>query len=74
MPWVGLQHKTISDHFTFSNGYQVPKDRNVDLYIANLHGIDQIGGTFNGFRYVEKDSSATKLGEDYLTFGRGRHA
>ncbi|CAG8546217.1 12077_t:CDS:10 [Gigaspora rosea] len=46
MPCVGLQRKTISDHFTFSNGYQ----------------------------YVGKDSPATKLGEEYIPFGRGRHA
>ncbi|RIB17338.1 cytochrome P450 [Gigaspora rosea] len=74
MPCVGLQRKTISDHFTFSNGYQVPKDRNINLYIANLHGTDQIGCKFDGFQYVGKDSPATKLGEEYIPFGRGRHA
>ncbi|KAF0546605.1 cytochrome P450 [Gigaspora margarita] len=74
MPCVGLQRKTISDHFTFSNGYQVPKDRNINLYIANLHGTDQIGRKFDGFQYVGKDSSTTKLGEEYITFGRGKHA
>ncbi|CAG8768083.1 41591_t:CDS:10, partial [Gigaspora margarita] len=74
MPCVGLQRKTISDYFTFSNGYQVPKDRNINLYIANLHDTDQIGRKFDGFQYVGKDSSTTKLGEEYITFGRGKHA
>ncbi|CAG8495855.1 8072_t:CDS:10 [Cetraspora pellucida] len=71
---LGLQHKTISDYFTFSNGYQVPKGRNVYLYVSNIHETDQIGSTFNGFRYVGKNSPATRLGDDFVPFGRGRHA
>ncbi|CAG8620190.1 8586_t:CDS:2, partial [Scutellospora calospora] len=71
---VGLQHKTLNDHFTFSNGYQVPKGRNVYINLAKVHNIDQMTSTFDGFRHVEKNSPATKLDNGYLAFGHGRHA
>ncbi|CAG8565208.1 793_t:CDS:10, partial [Dentiscutata heterogama] len=67
-PIVGLEHKTLNDFYTFSNG------RNVYMYTAEIHDTDPNTNTFDGFQYVEKNFRATKTGREYILFGLGRHA
>ncbi|CAG8502821.1 16444_t:CDS:2, partial [Cetraspora pellucida] len=73
-PIVGLEHKAFNGSFTFSNGYQIPKGRNVLMDFAEIHGNHSNSNTFNGFQHIEKNSRATKTGREYLAFGLGRHA
>ncbi|CAG8488012.1 830_t:CDS:2, partial [Ambispora gerdemannii] len=75
---VGLTHQTMTSEFTFSNGYQVPEGRGVGIYVESIYHNKVLQGAdateFNGRRYLEKNSSASQIGRDFLVFGLGRHA
>ncbi|CAG8690217.1 12980_t:CDS:2, partial [Ambispora leptoticha] len=75
---VGLTHMTMDSEFKFSNGYQVPKGRAVSIYLNPIYHDEKLQGAnateFDGRRYLEKESSATQIGRDFLPFGLGRHA
>uniref|UniRef100_U9V1D7 Cytochrome P450 n=1 Tax=Rhizophagus irregularis (strain DAOM 181602 / DAOM 197198 / MUCL 43194) TaxID=747089 RepID=U9V1D7_RHIID len=74
---VALQHKTLSSYFTFSNGYQVPKGRLVNIRLGEVHFDkelqSQTADEFNAFRYLKKNSPATRADNSFLTFGLGKH-
>ncbi|CAB4479470.1 unnamed protein product [Rhizophagus irregularis] len=74
---VALQHKTLSSYFTFSNGYQVPKGRLVNICSGEIHSDKELQGQyadeFNAFRYLKKNSPATRADKSFLTFGLGKH-
>jgi cytochrome P450 len=74
---VALQHKTLSSHFTFSNGYQVPKGRFVSVRSGEIHFDKELQGQnadeFNAFRYMKKNSSATRAERNFILFGLGKH-
>ncbi|RGB29953.1 cytochrome P450 [Rhizophagus diaphanus] len=74
---VALQHKTLSSYFTFSNGYQVPKGRLVNIRSGEIHLDKELQGQnadeFNAFRYLKKNSPATRADKSFLTFGLGKH-
>ncbi|KAI9249141.1 cytochrome P450 [Phascolomyces articulosus] len=71
-----LAHTNIRDHkVTLSNGVIIPSDG--DVLINTWHNHHQGGddiGEFNPFRYVDTGYPATKVGDNYLVFGEGRHA
>ncbi|CAG8601650.1 11844_t:CDS:10, partial [Ambispora gerdemannii] len=72
-----LPRKVVVDQFTFSNGYQIPKGRQVQIYAKSIRLDEDLHGTslaFTGFRYVGKNSLATKISRDIYHFGLGRHA
>ncbi|CAB4412600.1 unnamed protein product [Rhizophagus irregularis] len=74
---VALQHKTLSSYFTFSNGYQVPKGRLVNIRLGEVHFDKELqsqnADEFNAFRYLKKNSPATRADNSFLTFGLGKH-
>ncbi|GES96915.1 cytochrome P450 [Rhizophagus clarus] len=67
-----------TDHFTFSNGFTVPKGRHVldfsedSLFSESVYGPDS--KSFKPFQFVSKNVSASKIDKTYLVFGGGRHA
>ncbi|CAG8582110.1 6033_t:CDS:10 [Ambispora leptoticha] len=72
-----LPRKVVVDRFIFSNGYQIPKGRQVQIYAKSIRLDESLHGTpleFTGFRYVGKKSSSTKITRDIYHFGLGRHA
>jgi len=75
---ISLQHKTVSPYYTFSNGYQVPKDRFVYIRTGEIHSDEELQGKnpneFNAFRYLKKNSSASRVEKSFLLFGLGKHA
>ncbi|RIA87429.1 cytochrome P450 [Glomus cerebriforme] len=75
---VSLQHKTLSSYYTFSNGYQVPKGRFVYIRTNEIHFDEELQGKnsneFDAFRYLNKNSPATRVERNHLIFGLGKHA
>src|SRR5207248_476737 len=73
-----LPHKIVGPVFKFSNGYQVPNGYTVLIYLRNVHFDDEKFGPdpskFDGYRYLGKDSPASRVSRDFLNFGMGRHA
>ncbi|EXX70005.1 cytochrome P450 [Rhizophagus irregularis] len=71
-------HKVISESYTFSNGYTVPKGRRINLYVNDaLKSKDFYGDDadeFKPFRFVNENSPATKVDRNYVVFGGGKHA
>ncbi|POG75166.1 cytochrome P450 [Rhizophagus irregularis DAOM 181602=DAOM 197198] len=67
-----------TDHFSFSNGYTIPKGRNVFdfsedcLYSESQYGPDS--KSFKPFQFVSQNVSASKVDRTYVIFGGGRHA
>ncbi|RIA95601.1 hypothetical protein C1645_816409 [Glomus cerebriforme] len=47
---------TLNSHFTFSNGYQVPKDRFVYIRLQEVHRNEELHGEnpneFNPFSHI----------------------
>ncbi|CAI2180729.1 12656_t:CDS:2 [Funneliformis geosporum] len=74
---VYFEHMTLNSHFTFSNGYQVPKDRFVYIRLQEVHRDEELQGPnpkeFNPFRHLGK-SPATNVAKDFLAFSFGKHA
>ncbi|CAG8706070.1 16475_t:CDS:2, partial [Funneliformis mosseae] len=74
---TGLTHITLKD-YTFSNGFQVPKDHIVELYFDDIYQDETFQGqnpkSFEPFRHLNKGSPATKVSRAYVTFGGGKHA
>ncbi|CAB4396448.1 unnamed protein product [Rhizophagus irregularis] len=74
---VALQHKTLSSYFTFSNGYQVPNGRLVNIRLGEVHFDKELqsqnADEFNAFRYLKKNSPATRADNSFLTFVLGKH-
>ncbi|KAF0512131.1 cytochrome P450 [Gigaspora margarita] len=78
-PIVTLPHKCISkSYFTFANGYQIPSGRIVGLNFRDTNNDEELQGQnpteFYAFRHLERNSPATKLERNFLTFGGGKHA
>ncbi|CAG8497921.1 2263_t:CDS:10 [Scutellospora calospora] len=76
---VGLPHKCISkSYYTFANEYQVPSDRIVILNFSDTNNDEELQGPnpteFNAYRHLERNSPASKLERNFLTFGGGKHA
>ncbi|CAG8572416.1 9506_t:CDS:2 [Funneliformis caledonium] len=74
---VGNPHLVLKD-YTFSNGLQLPKNHVVDLYFDDICHDKSLQGTnpksFEPFRYVNKNSPASKISKDFTRFGGGKHA
>ncbi|RIB09265.1 cytochrome P450 [Gigaspora rosea] len=76
---VGVEHNCISkSYYTFINGYQVPNGRKVYLNFTETNHNEGLQGQnpteFYAYRHLERNSSATKLESNFLTFGGGKHA
>ncbi|RIB27154.1 cytochrome P450 [Gigaspora rosea] len=78
-PIVALPHKCISkSYYTFANGYQVPSGRTVSLNFRDTNtNVEELQGQnpteFYAYRHLERNSPATKLECNFLTFGDGKH-
>jgi cytochrome P450 len=74
---AALQHITTKD-YTFSNGLQVPKDHAVEIYIDDTIRDESSQGpnpkSFEPFRHLNKNVSASKISKSYIVFGNGKHA
>jgi cytochrome P450 len=74
---ASLPHIVLKD-YTFSNGLQVPKDHIVDIYFDDVFQDESLQGpnpkSFDPFRLVNTNSSASKISKNYLIFGGGKHA
>jgi cytochrome P450 len=74
---IGTEHSTLRD-YTFSNGLQVPKDHLVYVYLDDIYQDEllqgQNPGSFEPFRHVNTNASASKIGKNYMPFGGGKHA
>ncbi|CAG8821082.1 3990_t:CDS:2, partial [Gigaspora margarita] len=78
-PIVALPHKCISkSYYTFANGYQVPSGRIVSLNLHDTYNDEELQGQnpteFYAYCHLERNSPATKLERNYLSFGGGKHA
>ncbi|CAG8729907.1 9857_t:CDS:2, partial [Gigaspora rosea] len=76
---VGLSHKCIfKSYYTFANGYQIPSGRLVSLNFSDTNNDEELQGQnpteFYAYRHLERDSPATKLERNFLTFGGGKRA
>ncbi|KAI9470411.1 cytochrome P450 [Zychaea mexicana] len=80
--YLTLPHTNIGKQsFTLSNGVVIPPGQEVLLDVwANHHDSrlqrDNLGNydKFEPFRHLEIGRSSTKIGDDYLVFGEGKHA
>ena len=74
---AGLTHVVKKD-YTFSNGLQVPKNYLADLYFDDTIRDESLQGpnpkSFEPFRHVDTNASASKIGKSYMIFGGGKHA
>ncbi|CAG8437004.1 14216_t:CDS:2 [Funneliformis mosseae] len=74
---IGIPHLVLKD-YKFSNGLQLPKNHVVDLYFDDICHDKSLQGTnpksFKPFRYVNKNSPASKISKDFTRFGGGKHA
>jgi cytochrome P450 len=72
-----LPHVTLKD-YTFSNGLQVPKNRLAFLYVDDVYLDESLQGpnpkSFEPFRHVDTNVSATKVSKNFILFGGGKHA
>ena len=72
-----LTHVVLKD-YTFSNGLQVPKDHSVNLYVDDVYRDESLQGpnqkSFEPFRHVDTNASATKISISFVIFGGGKHA
>ena len=74
---AGLSHLVLKDH-TFSNGLQVPKDYSVELYFDDIYRDESLQGpnpkSFEPFRHVNTNITASKVTRNFVQFGGGKHA
>ncbi|GBC50153.2 cytochrome P450 [Rhizophagus irregularis DAOM 181602=DAOM 197198] len=73
---VALQHKTLSSYFTFSNGYQVPKGRLVNIVQEKFIQIKnyKVNMLMNlRVSILEKEFTSNTRRQSFLTFGLGKH-
>ncbi|PKY49256.1 cytochrome P450 [Rhizophagus irregularis] len=72
-----LPHVTTKD-YTFSNGLQVPKDHSIYLYVDDIYLDESLQGpnpqSFEPFRHLNTNASASKVSKNYVVFGGGKHA
>ncbi|CAO3593299.1 unnamed protein product [Absidia cylindrospora] len=79
--YIGLPHKNISNKtITLSSGAVIHPGENAFLNFYSNHrdptlqkGADNVN-TFDAFRFVNQDKNSTKIGEDFLFFGMGKHS
>ncbi|GBC03693.1 hypothetical protein RclHR1_05270002 [Rhizophagus clarus] len=73
---VSLPHKNLSEVFTFTNGYQIPKGRIVQVVTRHIHHNSTTYGPnpekFNPDHHVK--SPATRPERNFLAFGMGKNA
>ncbi|CAG8447622.1 12958_t:CDS:10 [Funneliformis caledonium] len=71
-------HAVVAKQYTFSNGYTIPKGRQVyDFSEGCLFSESQYGPdpkSFKPFQFLSQNVSATKIDKSYVIFGGGRHA
>ncbi|RIA90939.1 cytochrome P450 [Glomus cerebriforme] len=74
---AALPHLALKD-FTFSNGLQVPKDRVIDLYFDDVIQDEALQGinpkSFEPFRHLNANVTASKVSKNFVVFGGGKHA
>ncbi|CAB4482333.1 cytochrome P450 [Rhizophagus irregularis] len=72
-----LPHVTSKD-YTFSNELQVPKDHSIYLYVDDIYLDESLQGpnpqSFEPFRHLNTNASASKISKNYVIFGGGKHA
>ncbi|KAG2219510.1 hypothetical protein INT45_002827, partial [Circinella minor] len=71
-----LSHTNVSDHnIVLSNGTVIPPDGDIliNLWYNHHNGNDDLE-EFKPFRYVDSGYPSTKVGDNYLVFGEGKHA
>ncbi|POG76226.1 cytochrome P450 [Rhizophagus irregularis DAOM 181602=DAOM 197198] len=72
-----LPHVTSKD-YTFSNELQVPKDHSIYLYVDDIYLDESLQGpnpqSFEPFRHLNTNASASKVSKNYVVFGGGKHA
>ncbi|RIB29030.1 cytochrome P450 [Gigaspora rosea] len=78
-PIVSLPHKCISKPcYTFANGYQIPSGRMAFINFLDTDNDEELQGQnpteFRAYRHLERNSPATKVERNFLTFGGGKHA
>jgi cytochrome P450 len=70
-------HLLLKD-YTFSNGLQIPKGHIVQLYVDDVYQDESLQGpnpkSFEPFKHLNKNDSATKIGKSFIQFGDGKHA
>ncbi|RIB29026.1 cytochrome P450 [Gigaspora rosea] len=78
-PIVGLPRKCISKScYTFANGYQIPSGRIAFINFRDTDNDEELQGQnpteFRAYRHLERNSPATKLERNFLSFGGGKRA
>ncbi|PKC61212.1 cytochrome P450 [Rhizophagus irregularis] len=75
---ITLPHYVISKSYTFSNGFTVPGGRMTMLYTNDMLMAKESFGDdaeeFKPFRFLNRNSPATKVDRSYIVFGGGKHA
>ncbi|KAI8147549.1 cytochrome P450 [Fennellomyces sp. T-0311] len=80
--FFALPHRNVSGgNIALSNGVVIKPGDNVLLNVWSNHRDSNLQrdihgnhDTFEPFRFVNTDRPATKIGDDYLVFGEGKHA
>ncbi|CAB4426682.1 unnamed protein product [Rhizophagus irregularis] len=74
---LALDHSLLKD-YTFSNGLQLPKDHTVKIYVDDYCQDELLQGpnpkSFEPFRHLDKNVSASKISKNFIIFGGGKHA
>ncbi|CAG8676944.1 16180_t:CDS:2, partial [Gigaspora rosea] len=78
-PILGLPHKCISKScYTFANGYQIPSGRIASINFRDTDNDEELQGQnpteFSAYHHLERNSPATKLERNFLSFGGGKLA
>ncbi|RGB42164.1 cytochrome P450 [Rhizophagus diaphanus] len=75
---LALPHYMISKSYTFSNGFTIPEGRKIMLYSIDMLKAKEYFGDdaeeFKPFRFLNRNSPATKVDRSYIVFGGGKHA
>ncbi|GES89111.1 cytochrome P450 [Rhizophagus clarus] len=73
-----LPHYMTSKSFTFSNGFTIPEGRKIILYssdtLKSKESFGEDAEEFKPFRFLNKNSPATKIDRSFVVFGGGKHA
>lgn len=77
--YLSLPHRNVGkEPITLSNGSVVKPGHDVIINYWNNHSHNRMTGSldnsFKPFRFVDQDKQASKVGNDFLPFGLGKHA
>ncbi|PCH41866.1 cytochrome P450 [Wolfiporia cocos MD-104 SS10] len=75
---IALPHKIVGmDEWHLPGGYVLPKGTVVNINTEDIYYSPELQGpdprTFNAWRFVGTDKSASRIGPDMVAFGLGRH-